>query len=175
MFKKLLLVACFSLFVAGCANKQIIKPVEEQPKPAVSTEEPSIRFADWQATPELKMINFSYDKSELLLQARQILKQNAQYLLANPELNVLIEGYCDERGTEAYNLALGQRRASAVREYYGKLGVPLGNIGTISYGIEKPLDPGHNEAAWSKNRRAETKVRSRKTDTLENKASEIRK
>lgn len=174
MFRKLLLVACFSIFVAGCASKQMIKP-EVQPKQEVSQDETSIRFADWQVTPEIKMITFSYDKAELLLQARQILKQNAQYLVANQDLSVLIEGYCDERGTEAYNLALGQRRAAAVREYYGKLGVPLGNIGTISYGVEKPFDPEHNEAAWAKNRRAETKVRSKKADTLKNKASEIRK
>lgn len=161
MLKKLFLIACFSILIAGCANKQMVKPGTETQKPE-SQEEPSIRFADWQAVPEMKMINFNYDKSDLLPQAREILKQNAKYLLANPDLNILVEGNCDERGTEAYNLALGQRRATAVRQYYGRLGIPLSSIGTISYGLEKPLDPGHNEEAWAKNRRAETKVRTKK-------------
>ena len=175
MNKKIVILSLISFLLAGCAGKQMIKPDVQKPVAQESQEEPSIRFTDWQNVPEMKIMHFSYDKSDLMPQAREILKKNAKYILANPDLTVLIEGYCDERGTQEYNLALGQRRASAVRDYYGKLGVPLSNMGTISYGLEKPIDPSHNESAWAMNRRVETKVRSKKPDTLEHKATEIRK
>jgi peptidoglycan-associated lipoprotein len=137
------------------------EPVTPQPQAEQPKEEPSVRFTDWEAVPQIKAIYFDYDSTDLSAEARATLKGNADFLAANPDYNVLVEGNCDERGTTEYNLALGQRRASAVRDYYGKLGVPLGCIGTISYGEEKPVDPGHTEAAWAKNRRAETKVRSK--------------
>jgi peptidoglycan-associated lipoprotein len=161
MKKSFLFLICV-LFVAGCATKPIIKtqPKPEAPKEEATQNEPGIRYADWQSVDEIKTINFDYDKSDLSSAARDILKENSKFLEANKDINVLVEGHCDERGTTEYNLALGQRRAQAVREYYGKLGISLGRIGTISYGKEKPLDPGHNEDAWAKNRRAETKVRS---------------
>ena len=75
---------------------------------------------------------------------------------------ILIAGHCDERGTTEYNLALGQRRATIVREYYGKLGLPLTQVGTISYGKEKPEDLRNSEEGWALNRRAETRTRVRK-------------
>jgi peptidoglycan-associated lipoprotein len=87
--------------------------------------------------------------------------RNAEFLRANPDLEILIEGHCDERGTYEYNLALGKRRATAIKEYYGRLGISLGRIGTISYGEERPLDPRSNEQAWALNRRGVTKVRRR--------------
>jgi peptidoglycan-associated lipoprotein len=130
-------------------------------EPAEPTkEEPSVRFTDWTQVPDIGSVHFDYDKSELKTEDRDTLKKNADYLNGNPGVNVLVEGHCDERGTIEYNLALGQKRAAAVREYYGQLGVALGRIGTISYGSEKPADPAHNENAWAKNRRAETKIRS---------------
>ncbi|MBP2683653.1 MAG: peptidoglycan-associated lipoprotein, partial [Deltaproteobacteria bacterium] len=71
-----------------------------------------------------------------------------------PRAKLLIEGHCDERGTAEYNLALGERRAVAVMNYLVSLGVPKGNLSTISFGEERPLDPGHDEGAWARNRRA---------------------
>ena len=72
----------------------------------------------------------------------------------NPQYSLLIEGHCDERGTEQYNLALGDRRANAAKEYIVALGIDGNRIRTVSYGEERPFDPGHDEAAWAKNRRA---------------------
>lgn len=162
MLKQLLLITAVAVFMFGCAKKQVVKPEEAVTPPAESTEEPSVRYSDWQSVPQLKTVLFEYDQSELSQESRSALSANADYLKDNAELSVLVEGYADERGTVEYNLALGQRRAAIVREYYGQLGVPLGRIGTISYGEERPLDPGHNEAAWLQNRRVETKVRSGK-------------
>jgi peptidoglycan-associated lipoprotein len=73
--------------------------------------------------------------------------------MKHPTIKIQIEGHCDERGTSEYNLALGERRANSAKKYLISLGMPADRISTISYGKEKPLDPGHNEEAWSKNRR----------------------
>lgn len=110
---------------------------------------------------ELKTIYFGYDKDELTDAARATLRQNANWLKANSEWNVVLEGHCDERGTIEYNLALGQRRANSVRSYMASLGVDASRVRTVSYGEERPVDNGHNEAAWARNRRAETKVEDR--------------
>jgi len=103
-------------------------------------------------------VNFEYDKSNLTADSRSSLKDNADYLLKNPKLDIVVEGHCDERGTTQYNMALGQRRAMEVKEFYVKQGINSNRIATISYGSQKPLDPRSNEAAWAKNRRTETKV-----------------
>jgi peptidoglycan-associated lipoprotein len=76
------------------------------------------------------------------------------FLNANGSVRVQVEGHCDERGTNAYNMVLGERRATAAKQYVTTAGVSAGRVSTISYGEERPLDPGHNEAAWAKNRRA---------------------
>jgi peptidoglycan-associated lipoprotein len=81
--------------------------------------------------------------------------KNATYLLDNPRVQIRIEGHCDERGTVDYNLALGERRARSAQQYLGDLGVPTRRMSTISYGEENPVDRGHSENAWAKNRRAE--------------------
>ncbi|MDR2772701.1 MAG: OmpA family protein, partial [Elusimicrobiota bacterium] len=104
-------------------------------------------------------VNFDFDKSDLRSDASNILRQNAQLLLNNPNLNVVVEGYCDDRGTIAYNLALGQHRADSVRKYYVDSGVASSRITTISYGKEKPLVEGDTEEARAANRRVETTVR----------------
>ncbi len=101
-----------------------------------------------------KDIHFEFDSSKLTWEAQEILKQKADWLLAHPRTEVIIEGHCDERGTNAYNLALGERRAESVKQYLLELGIQPNRLSTISYGEEKPLDPGHNEEAWAKNRRA---------------------
>ncbi|MFH0985273.1 MAG: peptidoglycan-associated lipoprotein Pal, partial [Candidatus Omnitrophota bacterium] len=102
---------------------------------------------------ELADINFDFDKSALRAKDREILKGHAEWLMKNKDYTVLIEGNCDERGTTEYNLALGERRASEAMKYLVGLGVEKERIKTISYGEERPLDPGHNEEAWAKNRR----------------------
>ncbi len=120
-------------------------------------DEPSLR-GDYDKDVNLKTIYFEFDKSELSQDAMATLKSNASYVINNPGVNILVEGHCDERGTTEYNLALGQRRAVKVKEYYTRLGVAANRVATISYGEEKPVDSKSNEAAYAKNRRAETKV-----------------
>lgn len=104
---------------------------------------------------ELQTVYFDYDSSLLKAEAQRTLDQNAQFLIANPQVRVLIEGHCDERGTQEYNLNLGQRRADTVREYLITKGVRAEQLETISFGEERPEDPGNSEAAWAKNRRAQ--------------------
>ena len=102
----------------------------------------------------LKDVHFEFDKYDIRPQDAEALKGNAALLTKNPKVKVQIEGHCDERGTNDYNLALGERRASSTKKYLISLGVSQDRISTISYGEEKPLDSGRNEEAWSKNRRA---------------------
>jgi len=102
----------------------------------------------------LKPIRFDFDKYDIRPSDAEILKANAAVLKKYPGLKIQIEGHCDERGTNEYNLALGERRASSTKKYLNSLGIGTDRISTISYGEEKPLDPAHNEDAWAKNRRA---------------------
>lgn len=101
---------------------------------------------------------FEFDKHDLTTQARTTLDRQAQWLRTNSGVNVTIEGHADERGTREYNLALGERRANSVKNYLVSQGVPATRIGTISYGKERPVALGSNEAAWSQNRRGVTVV-----------------
>jgi len=98
-------------------------------------------------------IHFAFDRYDIRPDAREILDMHAKWLKAHTEYVVRIEGNCDERGTLEYNLALGQRRANSAMKYLVDLGVDRNRISTISYGKERPLDPGHSEKAWAKNRR----------------------
>ena len=97
---------------------------------------------------------FTYNSFTLTEEAKQLLDQKAQWMVRYPQVTIQLEGHCDERGTVAYNLALGERRANAVRQYMTALGVSADRMTTISYGEEFPLDPGHDEGAWARNRRA---------------------
>ncbi|WP_457571640.1 peptidoglycan-associated lipoprotein Pal [Desulfovulcanus sp.] len=103
-------------------------------------------------------IYFDFDSFELKPEARTILQQKAELLKKYKNLRLVIEGHCDERGTEEYNLALGERRARAAYEFLILLGVESNRMQIVSYGEEFPADPGHNETAWAKNRRDEFKV-----------------
>ena len=102
----------------------------------------------------LKPVFFAYDSDELDDAARQVLNADAEVLKAYPTWVVTLEGHCDERGTAEHNLALGDRRALAAKNYLLSLGITGDRIRTVSYGKEFPFDPGHDEAAWAKNRRA---------------------
>ncbi len=103
---------------------------------------------------ELATVYFGFDSYTLSGEARDALKNNADWLKSNPSAKVQIEGHCDERGTVEYNMALGDRRANATKNYLAKLGVERSRMETISYGKERPSDPGHDEGAWARNRRA---------------------
>ncbi|QWV92841.1 peptidoglycan-associated lipoprotein Pal [Geomonas oryzisoli] len=120
------------------------EPVRETPKAAAG---------DLQG--QLQKIYFNFDSSDLSEDSRNVLTRNAEYLSKQPSVKIRIEGNCDERGSDDYNMALGERRAKAAKDYLVNLGISSERISTISYGEEKPVDAGHDEAAWSKNRRDE--------------------
>ena len=98
-------------------------------------------------------IFFEFDSAVLLAEAQEILRKKAEWLINNPKATATIEGHCDERGTNEYNLALGERRAESAKSFLMDLGVQGSRLSCISYGEERPVDPGHNEEAWAKNRR----------------------
>lgn len=102
---------------------------------------------------------FDFDKSEIRADAQATLAKQAAWLLQYPSTQAVIEGHCDERGTREYNLALGERRASAVKDYLVSLGVQPDRLSTISYGKERPAVEGSNEAAWAQNRRGVTVIK----------------
>ena len=101
------------------------------------------------------VVYFDFDSSELDAQGQAVLNQQAQFLQANPSARVAIAGHTDERGSREYNLALGERRAKAAQAYLATSGVSASRMEAISYGEDQPADPGHDESAWAKNRRAE--------------------
>jgi peptidoglycan-associated lipoprotein len=102
----------------------------------------------------LRPLFFLLDSSDVEGEGQQVLQANAAVLKKYPAMQITIEGHCDERGTAEYNLALGERRALAAKNYLVSLGIPSDRIKIVSYGKEFPFDPGHDDAAWSKNRRA---------------------
>lgn len=103
----------------------------------------------------LQRINFDYNSAVLSPDMTRILDKNGDYLKKHNSLEVVLEGHCDERGTNEYNLALGDRRAGNTKSYLERRGVAASNLRTVSYGEEKPADPGHHESAWYLNRRVE--------------------
>ena len=163
------LLAISGFVVAGCAKKQEIKPTEtpvaSQPtettvaQPAVTAEQtaPVEKSLD-EIQQELTMIHFDFAKSAIRPDAKTVLESNAKVLNDNPNVKVQIAGYCDERGSVEYNLALGEKRANAAKDYLVTLGIAPDRLSTISYGKSDPIDPAHNEKAWSMNRRAEFHV-----------------
>jgi peptidoglycan-associated lipoprotein len=108
---------------------------------------------------QLETLYFEFDRSSLSETSRASLDHNADFLLAHPNVLVRVEGHCDERGTVEYNLALGDRRASSAREYLILRGVAADRLQVVSFGLERPADPGQGEAAWSRNRRVEFHAR----------------
>jgi len=126
---------------------------KEFEKSLVAKKEPGIEGEVFESK-LLKDIHFDFDKYDIRPGDTEILKENAALLMKYPKVKIQIEGHCDERGTVEYNLALGERRANSAKKYLISLGVKADRISTISYGKERPLDPGHDEEAWAKNRRA---------------------
>ena len=129
-------------------------------KSLVAKREPGIEGEVFESN-LLKDIHFDFDNYDIRPGDAGILSENATLLKKNPKVKIQIEGHCDERGTVEYNLALGERRANSTKDHLVSLGISSDRISTISYGKEKPLDPGYNEEAWAKNRRAHVIVSSR--------------
>ncbi|HEY5976095.1 MAG TPA: peptidoglycan-associated lipoprotein Pal [Geobacteraceae bacterium] len=129
------------------------QPIKEAPTTAQASQEDILAKAPESS---LERIYFDFDSFALSQQARDTLYANAEQLLKKTTgAKVRVEGHCDERGSDEYNLALGEKRAKAALNYLVTLGVPTERLAFVSFGKEKPLDPGHDEAAWGKNRRAE--------------------
>jgi peptidoglycan-associated lipoprotein len=178
----LLTLTVLAIAVAGCHKNKvpIVRPVPPPPatagggastrppsppepvaEPTVVPPEPvnddaiaSASLDDLNRNSPLQPLFFEYDSSEVNAQGQATLNANAALLKKYPSWTVTIEGHCDERGTAEYNLALGERRAVTARAYLVSLGISADRLRTVSYGKEFPFDPGHDEAAFKKNRRA---------------------
>ncbi len=176
-----LCLAAAILLFQGCASKQTSVPLSERIPPGVTSEQPTpaegaagqkgkrvrslrrncrrrSRRRERQAAEEavaahLQDIYFDFDSYTVRSEDIPVLKKMADWLTANQAIKLTIEGYCDERGTTEYNLALGQKRAEAAKDYFVKSGVSASRIRAVSYGKEAPIDAGHTEEAWAKNRR----------------------
>ena len=176
---KVTLIITFSILLAlafmnGCAGKK--KVVEQPPKQEVKKPEepkpapkPQVKQAPTKQVEEkvaelgessLETIYFDFDKSDIRADQRDKMNKNARLLNDNKTVKIRLEGNCDERGTNEYNMALGDRRANSVRQFLMDYGISDSRITTISYGEERPIDAGHNEDAWAKNRRCEFKITS---------------
>ena len=112
------------------------------------------RLQSFHATDDLKDIHFNFDQYDLDSNSKKVLEQNATYLKSNPDMRVEIQGHCDERGTNNYNIALGERRAHSTKKYLVAQGVNSHQVNIISYGEEKPFCSDSNENCWHQNRRA---------------------
>jgi peptidoglycan-associated lipoprotein len=130
------------------------EPVPVPPEPVAEDAISGKSLDDLNRDSPLMPVFFELDQSEISGAGQQALQNNAQVLKKYPGWQITIEGHCDERGTPEYNLGLGERRAVSARDYLVSLGVPADRVRTVSYGKEFPFDPGHDESAWSKNRRA---------------------
>jgi peptidoglycan-associated lipoprotein len=159
-----------SLLAAGCAGTHAAKktdasvsapaagPAAASPIEAARAAdmEPDVRDLATREVSELKVVHFTYDSDLLDDAARETLKGNAAYLKEHADMKIQVAGNCDQRGTVAYNLALGQRRAASVRSYYKSLGVGSARVATISYGKEKLICSDATDSCWERNRRAAT-------------------
>jgi len=146
------------LILSGCSKKQTTKQ-EEIVKPEPVAEKPVTPPPAEEKKPEIKIdfqtVYFAFDSYSVEEDAAAKLNEAAKLLRSYPQVSVRLEGHCDERGTTEYNLALGEKRSVAVRDYLINLGVERARLATVSFGKEKPADNGHNEISWAKNRRVE--------------------
>jgi len=147
------------ILASGCARK-IARP-DLAPSPGFAGPQaggPVLEHELQVVQTSLKPIYFDYDRYTLSPESQAALQYNAEILRRAPQVAVVAEGHCDERGTAEYNLALGDRRARSTVEYLATAGIPPNQLSTVSYGSELPVDPAHNEEAWSKNRRVYLRV-----------------
>lgn len=154
--KKFVMAVAAIVFAVGCSSKK--KADDTQALDAGKIDSAPMGFdaagSDSGTINGLVTVHFEYDKSVLTSEAKKDLAGNAEWIKSNPKTVVQVEGHCDNRGTIEYNLALGERRAQAVKKYLVGLGVSADRLNVISYGEEKPLLQGESEEAWTKNRRA---------------------
>lgn len=165
VMRKLILPLSVAVLVAGCAKKA---PTDLPPPPPLEAAEADAGVgesgaragsqADFLARVTSDRIFFDTDQSTVDAEDQAILRSQAQWLAANPGARVTLEGHADERGTREYNLALGERRANAAKNYLVSLGVDAARVSVISFGKERPDALGSDEAAWARNRRAVTVV-----------------
>jgi len=164
----LVFIMILVFILPACSKKEAppieeVKPAEEEiPPPPPPIEEKEVPEEVEEVEPEpivLADVFFDFDKYNIKDKYKDDLIKNADQIMARDEIKVVIEGHCDERGTKEYNLALGEKRAKAVRDFYTAYGVEPGKLEIISYGEEKPFAMGHNEEAWAKNRRAHMVVK----------------
>jgi len=159
------LAICMALVNLSCGGGP--KPIEPEvsdidtsttiPEDVVTEEEPPLPPEIIKES-QFETVYFDFDKFNLRSDSKSGLDSNYDLLIQFPDVMVKIEGHCDERGTVEYNLSLGEKRATACMDYLIGLGIDASKISTISYGKEKPVDGGHSEAAWGKNRRCEFKI-----------------
>lgn len=161
MFKRVIVALMAIAFVVSCSSKK--KEGEIDPNAAAGVDGTDItakpiefdpRGAEGGGIPGLNVVNFPYDSSTLTSEAKQILAANAEWMKTNANTSIQVEGHCDAKGSNEYNLSLGERRANTVKSYLQGLGVEGSRLVTVSYGEEKLLDPSDTEAAGAKNRRA---------------------
>ena len=150
----LVLILLFAMMV-HCGKKPAPPPPAPPPVAVDTTTPPPPPPPPPPPAPPLQLtaIYFDYDKYNIRSDAQEIMSQNAKSLTDHPTSTIRIEGNCDERGTEQYNLALGEKRANSAKDYLVNYGINASRITTISYGKERPVAAGHNEGAWAKNRR----------------------
>lgn len=167
---QVLFLVVVAMFAAACGKKNVKQASIVEPVLAAdsvitdidvdaSEKEGSLRNKEYSNDPVILVVRFDFDKAELSAEARGTLAANAAALKKRPEIEIQVAGHCDERGTTEYNLALSQRRANAVRNYYKNLGVKIARMSTISYGEERPVCSESTEECWAQNRRAETLIR----------------
>jgi peptidoglycan-associated lipoprotein len=149
MLKKILVFGAAAVLLAACESG----PTSQAGVKGTGTGAPMTEWGKVVARCGDRVF-FEFDSSELQPQARRTVECWAQFLKGNANAPVMIQGNADERGTREYNLALGDRRANSVKNYLVALGIQANRVRTISYGKERPIDPGHDEAAWAKNRNA---------------------
>ena len=152
IYKNVLMVVILGFVLSACAT-QTSKKIDSQIQGDVYTGTDTVEYlAD--GVPD--RVFFATNESVLTTASRETLRKQAAWLRKNPEINVVLEGHADERGTREYNLALGERRANSAKDYLMTYGISSARISVISYGKERPVDSGSNPLAWSKNRRSVT-------------------
>ena len=165
MFQRILAIVAATFILAACETASQVSGDSASTSASNTASSSSASSASSSAaekTPAEKLaqvgdtVNFDFDSAELTVSARSTLNRQAAFLSLNPDLMIVIEGHADERGTREYNLALGDRRATAVRDYLVAKGINSARVRTVSYGKERPAIAGSDEAAWAKNRRAAT-------------------
>ena len=165
MFQRILAIVAATFLLAACETASQVSGDSASTSASNTASSSSGSSASSSAadkTPAEKLaqvgdtVNFGFDSAELTVSARSTLNRQAAFLSLNPDLMIVIEGHADERGTREYNLALGDRRATAVRDYLVAKGINSARVRTVSYGKERPAAAGSDEAAWTKNRRAAT-------------------